>query len=280
VTRAKRSLGQNFLVDPNIQQKIVAAVAPGPDDIVVEIGPGTGALTHALAERAGRLVAIELDDRLAEDLTRAFADRASVSVIHRNVLDVDLGSIAPPERIHVVGNIPYNITSPIIFHLLARESRPAEIVLMIQREVADRILAGAGEDAYGALSIGVQAVARVERLFHVGRGAFRPVPNVDSTVIRLTPSRPPPLTADEERDLRALTRTAFGWRRKQLQRILRSAPAYELAADAVAAVADETGFDLSHRPEAFSATQLAALAAALRRRGLPTDPASDTEDAA
>jgi 16S rRNA (adenine1518-N6/adenine1519-N6)-dimethyltransferase len=281
VTRPKRSLGQNFLVDPNIQRKIVDAVDPGPDDVVVEIGPGTGALTRSLAERAGRLVAIELDDRLAAALAQEFADSASVTVLHRSVLDVDLATIAEPARIRVVGNIPYNITSPILFHLLARDARPADIVLMVQREVADRVLAAPGTGAYGALSIGVQSVARVERLFHVGRGAFRPAPTVDSTVIRIAPVRPPALTAAEERDLRALTRAAFAWRRKQLQKTLRAAPAYRLDADDVADLAAETGFDLALRPEALAPLQLADLARALRRRGRPdADRPDGAEDAA
>ena len=281
MTRPKRSLGQNFLVDPNIQRKIVDAVDPGPDDVVVEIGPGTGALTRSLAERAGRLVAIELDDRLAAALAQEFADSPAVTVLHRSVLDVDLATIAEPERIHVVGNIPYNITSPILFHRLARDGRPADIVLMVQREVADRVLAAPDTGAYGALSIGVQSVARVERLFHVGRGAFRPAPTVDSTVIRITPVRPPAMTAAEERDLRALTRAAFAWRRKQLQKTLRAAPAYRLDAADVADLAAETGFDLALRPEALAPLQLVDLARALRRRGLPdADHTDNAEDAA
>jgi 16S rRNA (adenine1518-N6/adenine1519-N6)-dimethyltransferase len=277
VIRAKRSLGQNFLVDPNIQRKIVEAVNPGPDDVVVEIGPGTGALTRLLADRAGRLIAIEVDDHLAADLAAAFADIPSVTVLHRNVLDVHLADLAPPERLNVVGNIPYNITTPILFHLLERAARPSIITMMIQREVADRVLAPPGA-GYGALSVGVQAIARVERLFHVGRAAFRPVPNVDSSVIRITPLRPPPLTAQEERDLRTLTRVAFGWRRKQMQKILRAAPDYALEPADVTAITLATGIDLVLRPEALSPAALTELARALRRRGLPRGVAS--EDAA
>ncbi|MGH7505062.1 MAG: 16S rRNA (adenine(1518)-N(6)/adenine(1519)-N(6))-dimethyltransferase RsmA, partial [Longimicrobiales bacterium] len=233
VVRAKRSLGQNFLVDPNIQRKIVDAVDPGADDVIVEIGPGTGALTRTLAERAGRLVCIELDDALAADLRRAFEGVAHVEVLHRDVLTLELADIAPPASIKVVGNIPYNITSPILFHLLERRGRPRDIVIMVQREVADRILAAPGFAAYGALSVGVQSVAKVERILHVGRGAFRPVPRVDSTALRITPLRPPPLTAGQETDLRSLTRAAFAWRRKQLQKTLRASPLYGLDPAAV-----------------------------------------------
>src|SRR5690606_20934262 len=162
-----------------------------------------------------------------------------------------------------------NITSPIIFHLLEREARPASIVLMIQREVADRIVATAGGSEYGALTVGVQSVASVERLFHVGRGAFRPVPNVDSTVVRITPYHPPPMSAAEEADLRALTRTAFGWRRKQLQKTLRTAPAYALDAEAVERVAEEAHIALDRRPESLTVQEFTTLARTLRTHGKP-----------
>jgi 16S rRNA (adenine1518-N6/adenine1519-N6)-dimethyltransferase len=266
---AKRSLGQNFLIDPNLQRKIVLAVDPRADDTVVEIGPGRGALTHALAGSAGRLFAIELDDDLAADLARAFDDVPGVTIVHRNVLDVSLDEFGEPDRLKVVGNIPYNITSPIIFHLLERGRRPATIILMIQREVADRLVASPGTAEYGALTVGVQAVAAVERLFHAGRGAFRPVPNVDSTVVRITPHRPPRLSAGEEVDLRALTRTAFGWRRKQLQKTLRAAPAYALDAEQLERIARETGIALDRRAESLAIDQFTTLARALRALGKP-----------
>jgi 16S rRNA (adenine1518-N6/adenine1519-N6)-dimethyltransferase len=171
----------------------------------------------------------------------------------------------------VAGNIPYNITTPILFHLLKRQWRPAHIVLMVQKEVAERISAAPGEEAYGALSIGVQSISSVERLFNVSRNSFRPVPNVDSTVIRITPFRPFPLSEQEEADLRALTQTAFGWRRKQLQRTLRSSPAYQLALDQVIDIQTETGIQLERRPESLSIDEILLLATALRRAGLPRE---------
>ena len=188
--RAKRSLGQNFLVDPNIQRRIVAALDLTPDDEVLEIGPGTGALTRHLAARAGRVVAIEKDDELAAALQAEFTDAAGVTIVHGDALEADLRALVrDPGRVKIVGNIPYNITSPLIFHLLESGLSAERIVIMVQREVADRILAAPGEKAYGALSVGVRTVADVKRLFHVGRGAFRPVPDVDSTVIQITPDR-------------------------------------------------------------------------------------------
>jgi 16S rRNA (adenine1518-N6/adenine1519-N6)-dimethyltransferase len=171
----------------------------------------------------------------------------------------------------VAGNIPYNITTPILFHLLKRQWRPAHIVLMVQKEVAERISAAPGEEAYGALSIGVQSISRVERLFNVSRNSFRPVPNVDSTVIRITPFRPFPLSEREEADLRTLTQTAFGWRRKQLQRSLRSSPVYRLATDQVNDLQNATGIQLDRRPESLSIDEILRLAAALRTAGLPRE---------
>jgi 16S rRNA (adenine1518-N6/adenine1519-N6)-dimethyltransferase len=270
VARPKRSLGQNFLVDPNIQRKIVEAVAPEREDTIVEVGPGRGALTRLLAGTAGRLIAVELDDALAADLAREFDGRDDVTIVHADIMQLDLARVAgDPNRLRIVGNIPYNITTPLIFHLLDLRHRPATIVLMIQREVADRILAPPGDREYGALSVGVRAVAAVDRLFHVGRGAFRPVPNVDSTVLRISPVVPAPLNPQQEADLRALTRAAFAWRRKQLQKTLRAAPEYALDAAEVDAVAAETGIALAARPEDLAPEQFIALCAALRARGLP-----------
>jgi 16S rRNA (adenine1518-N6/adenine1519-N6)-dimethyltransferase len=271
VVRARRSLGQNFLVDVHYQQRIVDAVDTQPGDLIVEIGPGTGALTRHLAARAGRFIAVELDGALASTLEARFADQPHVRIVHADFLELEPAALAvEPERTRVVGNIPYYITTPIIFRLLDRAWRPASITLMVQREVADRVLASPGHREYGALSVGVRSVARAERLFHVPRGAFRPVPNVDSSVIRITPLLPPPLAEAEETDLRALTRTAFGWRRKQLQRILRSAEDYALVEDEVAVLETETGIAMNHRPEAISPEQFVRLSRALRARGKPT----------
>lgn len=268
---AKRSLGQNFLVDPNIQRKIVDALGAGPDDEVLEIGPGTGALTRHLAGSVRRLVAVELDDALAAALRDEFGRTPGVEIIHANALDVDLGDhIEDVASLKVVGNIPYNITTPLIFRLLERPVRPARIVVMVQKEVAARILADPGEKTYGALSVGVRAIADVERLFNVSRRAFRPVPDVDSTVIRITPHRPAPLSADEERDLRTLTRTVFSRRRKQLQKILRTAPGYGLEAAQVAEVGAAADIDMSARPETLEPGAFVRLARALRAAGFPT----------
>src|SRR5690606_34661179 len=157
----------------------------------------------------------------------------------------------------------------IIFHLLERRRRPRTIVLMIQREVADRLVAAPDTAEYGALTVDVQTVADVERLLHVGQGAFRPLPNADSTAGRTPPHQPPHLTEDEERDVRSLTHMAFGWRRKQLQKTLHAAPKYALDAAAVERIAQNTEMALHRRAESLSIDEFVALARALRNLGKP-----------
>ncbi len=261
--RAKRSLGQNFLVDPNLQRKIVRAVGAGPADEVLEIGPGRGALTRHLDGTVGRLVLIELDDALAAGLERTYAERDDVEVVHGDVLRVDLAHhVRRMDELRVVGNIPYNITTPILFRLLERP-RPLEIVLMVQEEVADRIVAREGTAAYGALAVGVQSIACAERLFRVGRKVFRPVPRVDSAVVRIRPIVPEPLSPTEEQRLRTLVRAAFQWRRKQLGKILRDHPDLAVAPDVAAAAAAAAGVDLQDRPERLSPGTFIRLSSAL-----------------
>ena len=250
-------------MDGNLQRKIVGAVRAEPDDVIVEVGPGRGALTQHLVGLARRLTLVELDDVLVERLRETYAGRDDVDVVHGDVLDTDLGAFARVGgRLHVVGNIPYNITTPILFHLLGRP-RPADIVLMVQLEVAQRIVAEAGTRAYGALAVGVQSVADAALLFRVRRGAFRPVPGVDSAVIRVTPKDPPPLSPAEEKRLRRLVRAAFQWRRKQLGKILRDHPDLNVDRDTVNDLAESLGFRTTDRPENLAPDAYIRLAAAL-----------------
>ncbi len=275
MARPKRSLGQNFLVDPNLQRKIVAALGAGAGDAVLEVGPGRGALTRHLAGSVGRLVAVELDDALAAALEAELGGVPGVEVVHADILRFRPESaFEDVAGLRVIGNVPYNITTPLLFHLLERP-RPAVLVLMVQKEVAERIAAPPGGRTYGALSVGVRSVADVELLFTIGRAAFRPVPDVDSTVLRIVPHAPPRTSPAEERDLRTLARVAFGWRRKQLQKTLRSSPEYGLDAAALGRVQAATGLELEARPETLAPERLAALAGALRAEGLPR---RDTEE--
>ena len=268
--RAKKSLGQNFLVDPNYQKKIVDALDLRADDELIEIGPGTGAITQHLVGKVRRFTAIELDDQLAAALRDRYADVPGFHLVHQDVLQTPITEISENiEAAKIVGNIPYHITSPLLFRLLERVHRPALILVMVQKEVADRIVAPPGDKEFGALSVGVQAVARADRLFVVPRGAFRPAPNVDSAVVRIVPRRPFELRPAEEQDLRALTRTAFAMRRKQLQKILRSAEGYELDAATVQHLEAELGRPLTGRPEELSANQFVQLSRLLRQAGYP-----------
>ncbi len=266
--RAKRSLGQNFLVDPNLQRKIVEAVGIEPGDTVLEIGPGQGALTSHLAERADRLVAVELDDALAESLSSRYRDTSAVRIVHHDILDWDPTEVLTRPPVKVVGNIPYNITSPILFRLLEWRPQPERVVVMVQKEVADRLQAEPGGKAYGALTVGIRAVATVEKLFDVRRQAFRPVPNVDSSVVRLRP-RDVQRSLAEAESLRALTRAAFGMRRKQLQKILRTAAGYGLEQERAEAVLEGVGVRPTDRPEVLEPDTFVELAVALQGLGYP-----------
>jgi 16S rRNA (adenine1518-N6/adenine1519-N6)-dimethyltransferase len=248
-------LGQHFLFDPGILRRIADAALPEPVPCVLEIGPGKGPLTRELAARAGRVVAIEADRRLAEAL-RASPPAANIEVVAGDALRV------PWPRVDVVcGNIPYQITSPLIARAL-EPPRPMRIVFLVQREVADRIAAPPGDRAYGALSAGVQLVANVERLFTVSAGAFRPPPKVESAVVRITPlpasAVPPP--EDEERT-RRLIQALFQRRRQQVQRSLREASG--LSAEAVAALLDRLGIAAATRPEELAPAAFLALARAI-----------------
>jgi 16S rRNA (adenine1518-N6/adenine1519-N6)-dimethyltransferase len=263
--RARKSLGQNFLVDKGIQARIVEALDPGPGDEVLEIGPGTGALTQHLIGRVGRLIAVELDRDLAAALQSRHADDPRVSIVQGDILEHPLTALTPRvESLKVIGNIPYNVTTPILFHVL-EAPRPARIVLMVQEEVADRIAAPPGGKEYGALAVGVRMVAQVERVMRVPRGAFRPVPGVDSAVLRITPLDPSPLLPEEELPFRTLVRAAFQWRRKQLGTILRQHADLGLDAEAGAAAMALLRIDPRRRPETLEPEEFLALMRELAR---------------
>lgn len=263
---ARRSLGQHFLVDRNIQRRIVEEANIQPGDTVVEIGPGRGALTSGLAEVAHRLVLVEVDRALAQRLRTRFADRDEITVLEEDILKLTISELGPdPRRVKVVGNIPYNLTTPIIFHVLARP-RPAEALLMVQREVAARILAEPGTGEFGALSVGVRAMAEVDRVLPVPSGAFRPRPRVESEVIRIRPLDPPPLNPSEEEALRTLTRALFQWRRKQLRRILRDHGDLKQGRDDRAELLEAAGARPTDRPETVAVEGFREMARVLARR--------------
>jgi 16S rRNA (adenine1518-N6/adenine1519-N6)-dimethyltransferase len=256
VPRAKRRLGQHFLSDRRILERIADALGATADDTVLEIGPGPGGLTEALAGRVGRLVAIEKD----ADLVPALRERVpGATIVEADALEVDWHAIAGSEFL-VAGNIPYNITSPLIDKALA-PPRPRRIVFLMQKEVADRVGAAPGSEAYGALSVGVQAVARAERLFTVPAGAFHPRPMVDSAVLRLTPLAEPLVSDAEVEPFRRLVVGLFGFRRKQIVRGLRELTGW--GAERVEDALVRAGVESRVRPETVAPGRFALLLRAL-----------------
>lgn len=261
-SRPKRALGQNFLVDPNIQRKIVQELDPRPADIVLEVGPGHGELSQYLVGRCRRLVLIEKDRDLVRGLRARWEDRPDVDVVEGDALRIGLsGFVEDATAVRVVSNVPYNITSPLVFTFLELDPAAVRIVLTVQREVAERIVAPPGIKAYGALSVGVQAIADASLAFRVGRQAFRPVPAVDSAVVRLEPR--PDAAGVDRTALRTLTRACFSRRRKQLQKTLRTASELSFAGD-VEAILAQLSIDPAVRPEMLDPPTFVRLAAALR----------------
>jgi len=257
-----KRLGQHFLTDRNILQRIVDALEPAPDDVVVEIGAGTGTLTADLAPRVARVIAIEKDPRLVVGMRDAgcgMGDSGNVALVEGDSLRLDWHALVseathPASRIShpafkVIGNIPYAITSPLIDKALT-PPLPARIVLLVQAEVADRIAAPPGSKTYGALSVGVQAVARVERLFTVPAGAFTPPPRVTSAVVRLTPLAQPLVAPEQIAAFRAFVTACFTRRRKQLRNVVMAATGRSAAVVTPGLTA--LGLDPAARPETLA----------------------------
>jgi 16S rRNA (adenine1518-N6/adenine1519-N6)-dimethyltransferase len=257
-----RQRGQNFLVDDNVVRKLVAA-AVGPDDDVVEIGPGFGAITFRLAEVARHVVAVEFDAGIARAFRAEYGEPAGVTLVDGDILEFDFGAVARlrgGSGLVVVGNIPYGVTSPLIRRLIENRGSVARAVLMVQREVSARLVAGPGDPDYSALSVIVRFHSRVRSLFSVRRTCFYPRPNVDSGVVELDFDPAPVRRADPEA-FAEVVRAAFGKRRKMLRRSLRG-----LARDgavSMEALEDESGVDLARRAETLSLEEFEALTVAL-----------------
>lgn len=251
----RKSLGQHFLSDRRILGRIADALQLQGGETVLEIGPGRGTLTDILASRAGRLIAIEYDRALAALLRERYARHANVLVAEADVLEVSLGELAAGPYV-LVGNVPYYITTPILFHALT-PPRADRAVYLVQREVAQRLVARPGTKEYGALTVNVAAVARAETLFGVPAGAFAPPPKVESAVVRITPLTTPVITTDEEQPFRVLVQSAFGMRRKQMRRVVRTL--YSLDAEQADQLLERAGIEPEVRPETLRVEQFVAL---------------------
>ena len=222
---AKKHLGQHFLHERGIVDKIVLAVDPQPGDRLVEIGPGQGAITFPLLKKHGSLTAIEFDRDLIAPLAAAAREFGALTIVPGDVLDVDFTALAGDTpgasgKIRLVGNLPYNLSSPILFHALDHAAAIQDMHFMLQKEVVDRMAAGPGSKVYGRLSVMLQAYCAVTPLFKVPPGAFRPPPKVDSAVVRLVPRAPDRIGVADRRHFAHVVRAAFGQRRKTLRNAL------------------------------------------------------------
>ena len=255
--RPRKRFGQHFLTDPGVIDAIVTAINPQPGDTVVEIGPGQGAITGALARKAGKLHCVELDRDLAASLRRHFGERDNVVVHEADALKFDFCSLG--DTLRIVGNLPYNISTPLLFHLIDCRDCVADMHFMLQKEVVERMTAGPGSKTYGRLGIMLGCHLEVEALFDVGPECFDPPPAVMSAVVRLAPlgsDRRPAI--DDEQLLRRLVATAFSQRRKTLRNALRT-------------MLDESelgslGIDPGGRPETLAIADYVALANYVSRR--------------
>ena len=256
--RARKRFGQNFLHDANILRNMVRAIAPRPGDALVEIGPGKGALTLPLLEKLGRLRVIELDRDLISPLRDKAADIGELILYNEDALRFDFAALAAEAGpLRIVGNLPYNISTPLIFHLLDQSEQIIDMHFLLQKEVVERMAAAPGGKDYGRLSVMVQYHCQVQRLFTVGPAAFHPHPKVDSAFVRLIPHREKPATANNPALLADLVRDAFNQRRKTLRKSLKG-------------IADETAFetagiDPGKRPEQLSVAEFVRLANSLAR---------------
>lgn len=263
----KKSLGQNFLIDQNILNKIVSAAQLTEQSGVLEIGPGIGALTQRLAEHARKVAAVEIDQRLIPILSELFADQDHVEIIHGDILQIDVKQLISEQfadcaSVHVVANLPYYITTPILLKLLEERHALSNIVVMIQKEVAERMAADPGGKEYGSLSIAVQYYCEPELVTLVPHTVFIPRPNVDSAVIRLKVRSEPPVFVKDEAHFFRVVKAAFAHRRKTIYNNLSSFTGKQNK-ERLSAALLAAGVDPSRRAETVSIEEFARIADAL-----------------
>ena len=255
--------GQSFLINEQILHAIVAAGCLRRDDVVLEIGPGLGAMTHLLADCVDRLTAVEIDKKLIPLLQDVFAGRENVAIVHGDVLSCDFSSFSSAQKIKVMGNIPYNITSEILFRLLKFRRHINMAVLLIQQEVAERLTARPGTKAYGIPTVLLGMYARIEKLFDVANHNFHPVPAVQSALVRLTFHDDPAYEVDDEAFFSSLVRAAFAHRRKTLLNNLKSFTRINLSGEEVQNILGKIDIDGARRAETLTIFEFAKLSNAL-----------------
>jgi 16S rRNA (adenine1518-N6/adenine1519-N6)-dimethyltransferase len=255
---ARKRFGQHFLHDPGVIARIVAAIDPQPDDPMVEIGPGLGAITLPLLQRLRHLDAVEIDRdairHLKEITSGAIAGRGDLTIHEADALKFDFGALRTVP-LRLVGNLPYNISTPLLFRLIGQRAHIHDMHFMLQKEVVDRMAAGAGDDDYGRLSVMLAPWLRIEPLFDIGPGAFRPPPRVVSTVVRLVPHAESPFRISDPQRFAAVVAAAFSQRRKTLRNALKALLNEEQIRNA--------GIDPAARAEVIAPAGFAALADAL-----------------
>lgn len=259
----QKKFGQNFLIDTHVLDKIIAAAGVTKEDCVLEIGPGIGTMTQYLAENAGKVVAVEIDSNLIPILKETLKDYDNVTVIHDDILKVDIKGLAEQYNqgrpIKVVANLPYYITTPIIMGLFEGGVPIDNITVMVQKEVADRMQVGPGSKDYGALSLAVQYYAEPYIVANVPPNCFMPRPNVGSAVIRLTRHKEPPVSVMEPSLMFRLIRASFNQRRKTLQNGLHNSPDLSFTKEQIAEAIESLGMGPSVRGEALTLEQFAVL---------------------
>lgn len=266
----QKKYGQNFIGDPALLERIATVCDWQPGDRALEIGPGAGTLTRAIAREAEGVLAIEIDRRLAPLLEGTLADCANVHLVFTDALKADLDALMRDTlgwdgRYKLIANLPYYITTPLIMHVLEDSEKVSELVIMVQKEVGERLCAAPGSKAYGAVTVMVQYAATVARAFDVGRHAFVPAPEVDSTILHLIPYEKRPIQAQSDAVLRRVVKAAFSQRRKTLRNSLSS-----LGCDKalIKQALEAAGIEDSRRAETLSVAEFVALADAFYEGGL------------
>lgn len=261
--KLSKSLGQNFLTDKNIIDKIIEATEITDEDLVIEIGPGIGVLTAEAAQLAKKVVAVEIDRNLIPILRDTLKEFDNIEIINKDVLKADLNAVIAAsgcKKTKIIGNLPYYITTPIIMGLLESHAPVGQVTVMVQKEVADRMQAGPGSKDYGALSLAVQYYAQVYLAANVPPNCFIPRPNVGSAVIRLDRHKQPPVKVKDEGLLFALIRASFNQRRKTLQNGLNNSPEIPYTKGQIGEAIKSLGLPASVRGEALTLEQFGKLA--------------------